>query len=462
MRKSTIIGLGIAIVAALPAMAESLSPFKVLKGAYASHKNSSVVNKVSEQGQGHKDYLRVSELASKFRPGVARTYGWTGKKWELDEEVRFTYDASGNEISELSVDADGDYSNVVFEYDSNGMVIFRESKVSYDGVNFENNKKTEFEYDPILTNVITRRTEWLWMDFGKGYDWQLVGNNYKRTITRNDDGNVTSVVISVLFQDIYDPTQRLDITYGEDGKATSITEKVLDYDGKDYFWEKGIQITDIKWENTDGQIYDPENLFLGNNRISSAHYVDEDDMDFNVTVEYADGSEAYKVTMEGFMFEDDMEKFEVEGILVYTPLENGGYISEGTTLHMGEVMYTSKEEVQYDEWGHLLLSYESETEDDETDMESTVGTVEYDENGLPTSYTVSEEYIDNRGKLVSENVFRIEYFDYVDVTAAVERVDVDADAPVCYYNLQGLPIQNPAKGSIVIRKQGTRVDKVKY
>ena len=42
---------------------------------------------------------------------------------------------------------------------------------------------------------------------------------------------------------------------------------------------------------------------------------------------------------------------------------------------------------------------------------------------------------------------------------AVERVEVDANAPVEYYNLQGVKVANPEKG-IFIKKQGTRTTKV--
>ena len=37
---------------------------------------------------------------------------------------------------------------------------------------------------------------------------------------------------------------------------------------------------------------------------------------------------------------------------------------------------------------------------------------------------------------------------------------VDADAPVEYFNLQGIRVANPSKGSLVIRRQGTKVTKV--
>lgn len=444
MRISTIIALGMTFLATFPTTAASKSPLHLLHHAKSS-KNLQTRRNAPET------HMKISEMASKLKPGVTKTYGWNGKKWILDEEISYTYDSAGNTITEKSLDAEGDYVSTVYEYDKNNKVIFKESKISSDGIYFENYKKTAIEYDPILTNVITKRTEWLWMN----EDWRLVGNNYERVITRDDNGNITSVVIAVLFDGYYDPTDRIDITYGPDGKATTISEQILNYDGKEYYWEQGQKFTDIKWKDTDGQIYDPELLFLGNNRLLSAHYEDEDDFNADVYVEYADDSEAYKVLMQM-----DMDGFIVSATMEYTPLENNGYIAEGVTSYQNQVLYSNKEEVRFDEWGHLLLAYEEEAEDDDIYFEQTVGSVEFDEAGLPIAYTVSEEYSDYPGMLVSEYAFRAEYFNYIDVTATVNDLKVDQDTPSVYYNLQGLPVDNPTKGSIIIKKQANKASKI--
>ncbi len=462
MRNSTIIALGTILFAALPTKAELSSPFRLLDQVKSGKCTAARQHAPKATQEALDSRMKLSEIASKLKPTVTKTYGWTGKKWLLDESITYTYDTSGNPIAELSVDNEGDYVSTVCEYDANGMVTFKESKVSRDGVNYDNYKKTEFEYDDILTNVITKRTEWLWMDYGKGYDWQLVGNNYKRIITRNDEGNITSVVIAVLFEGVYDPTIRVDITYGEDSKATTISEQILGYDGSDYYWEQGLKITDIEWENTDGQIYDPENLFIGNNRIKSANYVDEDDMNFDVSAEYFVDSEAYNLTMKGVLEDDEMGGIEIVGTAEYTSLENDGYIMETSTSYMGFEAYTSKEEVRYDDWGHMTLSYMEEEEDDEVYYEKTIGTVEYDEEGRPISYTVSEEYLNSFGKPVTENAFRAEYFDYIDVTASVEDLNTDVDSPVRYYNLQGMRVKHPESGAIVIKQIGNKTSKIKY
>lgn len=442
MKISTIIALGCGLMVSATAAASTVSPIKVFK---AGHKAASVKESLK--------FVKAPENVNNWKPAMIKAYGWTGKKWSLEDTYTYTYDFYGNPLTELSLDAEGDYANTVYEYDENGMVTFKESKVSSNGVDFENNRKTLFAYDPILTHLITMRTEWMWM----GGDWQLVGNNYKRIITRDDNGNITSVVIAVLFQGIYDPTQRLDITYGEDGKANSISESFLDYDGREYFWVDGIKLSDIVWENTDGQIYDIDMLFEGNNRIKSAHYEDPDDAVASVNVEYGnDGS--YIVNMEG-----EMEGLPVTQTMKYTPYENDGYRLETDAVIMGVGQYEVDEE-RYDEWGHLLLSYNEWSADDEPKViEKVIGEVEFDEDGFPVTYTVSEESYDlNTGETYKSNAFKAEYFDYVDVTSGVQSVGDAKDAPVMYFNLQGMPVRNPEPGSIVIRKQGNVSEKIKY
>ncbi|MCM1521975.1 MAG: C10 family peptidase [Muribaculaceae bacterium] len=45
-------------------------------------------------------------------------------------------------------------------------------------------------------------------------------------------------------------------------------------------------------------------------------------------------------------------------------------------------------------------------------------------------------------------------------STAIEGVIIENDAPIEYFNLQGQPVSNPTAGSIVIRRQGEKVDKI--
>lgn len=67
------------------------------------------------------------------------------------------------------------------------------------------------------------------------------------------------------------------------------------------------------------------------------------------------------------------------------------------------------------------------------------------------SYYGSKEYV---------QLYPIEY--KVASTDGINGVEVDANAPVQYYNLSGMPISNPAAGQVVIRVQGGKANKIHF
>lgn len=383
-------------------------------------------------------------LPEKMKASKVHTYGWNGNSWVTDVLYDYTFDAAGNVTVELSQDAEGDFFRTVREYNDNGKVTFEETKTSPDGVDYSNHRKTEIEYDPILTYVITRKDQWAWL-IG---DWRP-GDCYKRIINRDEKGNITSVVIAVLFNGIYDPTQRLNVTYGADGKATEISESLLNYDYStgEFFWEQGPKYTDIVWDRTDGQIYDIEDIFIGENRIKSGIYEDSEGVRMEVSVEYAGDSDGYLVTM---LVEED--GVSMTATTEYTPLENDGYIAEMKTRMMGITLISMKEEVRFDDWGLMTLQEETmEAYGNGSGYDTVTGIVEYDAEGKPAVYTVTEEYSEvGDDQVFTENIIRAEYSDYVDVTSGVSSVGVSEDSER-YYDLNGLRVTQPKKGRIVVK-----------
>ncbi|MDE7408736.1 MAG: hypothetical protein K2N09_01805 [Muribaculaceae bacterium] len=441
MRNSTVAVLGLAFVMAMPVTARQTSPLKLMKDIKARVQTMYGQSEMPETPAGkrltHK--MNVSELAGKLKWSKAKTFGWDGEEWIPEENIQYSYDTSGNIILETSEDADGIFTRVETGYDANGMRVSELSKISADGVNFENDKKVEIGYDPILTNVITRHYEWLWDG-----EWIQNGNNYERRITRDGAGNVTETVIAVLYDGIFDPTQRLKVTYGADGKATEIAEEILDYDGKEFFWVAGDKITDIVWDTTDGQIVDMDNIFAGSNRIKSGQMEDSDGLIFDLKVDYAAGG-AYTMSMTTNL--NGMSMITTSEV---TPLENDGYIVVTKAMFLGQVLLSMTQEARTDEWGLLILEQLSQEGMEGNYVEGTKGIVEYDAEGKPVTYTVISFNEDSEsGESETEYVLRAEFSDYVDVTAGVSCMEPEAVSPR-YYNLQGMPVTAPQKGTIVI------------
>ena len=438
MRIFTLIAIGGSLLFGGMADAAPHSPFAMMK---------------KEQGKNDKkrSFRRASDKAGTWKPLHEKNYGWNGKEWELEDTFEISYDFFGNTVKERSLNYDGETIVTDFSYNENNKLTFRESKISLDGENFVNSKKTEFQYDDIVTNVITMRNEWMWMND----DWKLVGNNYKRTIVRDENGNITAIVIATLFQGYYDPVQRLDITYGEDGKASHIKQSNLAYNGKDYYWVTEAELYDIVWESTDGQITSYEDIFLGNNRIRKATLMDVDKV-LNVTdVKYADDG-SYKADMT--MTDEDGT---VEGNVTYSVLENDGYQMMSTVFYPDGSTELSWEGSSYDDWGHLTLSFSSWSDGEVSIVDEFIkGTVEYDADGFPVTYTVTQESMDQNGETFTDNVFRAEYSDYADVTLGVEQSVTDSNAAIEYYSLQGVRIEKPAAGTLCIRRQGAKAEKI--
>lgn len=392
----------------------------------------------------------VDEAAGNiWRSSLQCTYFWDGT-WVPDEIHSCSYTPEGYLAREIS---DGEEGSTMTDYTWNedGRWTQEFTTHSVYGDVYENYRKVEREYDARLTSVIVSNFDWLWID----NDWEQRGNNYTRTITRDASGNITSVVIAVLYNGIFDPTQRLTVEYGSDGVAYALTQEFLTLDAENEFvWETEAVYADIVWENTDGQIYDIERLTSGSNRIKSA-----------VVKAGPQGGEEY---MEFEYYPDDMgykAKFSQDGS-VYSEVEMrllddfGSYTFTQTDYEDdGTMVYSEREEI--DAFGHIMLQEYSEAFDGEVEASGRlVGHCTYDEAyGYPLEY-YQEVYDDETDSMMP--VIKIEYLDYVDVTSGIAGVEADVDdAPVEYFNLRGIRVMPDAlTPGIYLRRQATRISKV--
>ncbi len=378
-----------------------------------------------------------------------------GEGWELADSHKLTYDAAGRVLTDETTSyEDGEiigYTREVRTYtDGFPNYATRTVSSSEDGSQWNNNQKVERTFDPRLTDVVTANRDYQWYD----EQWQLMGNNYNREITRDANGNITNVTIAVLFQGVYDPTMKLDIEYGADGKAETIRETTLTYDGTgNPVWEEGAYLTDIVWDRTDGQIYDIESLFIGENRIKSCRVRVDGDIMGDLTADYSGNGDSYHVTV--VATDDTGER--LDALIDYVDYGNGFNSFTRTTYSGGDetINHTTEVGELYDHFG--LLTHSIYKEDDET-ISQTQGIVTYEEeHGCPDTYELQELDPESMEFVPAT---RIEYSDYVDV-AGVEGIAADsADAPAEYYDLRGVRIARPAQSGIYIRRQGADVTKI--
>lgn len=400
--------------------------------------------------------------AALWRAGKETIIEWVEGEWLPSGVNTLTYDSRGNILINISESEEGFYRET-FTYDDNNQVLTDISESSGDGVEFNNYLKTTRTYDPVVQSLITANYQYMWINS----EWNQLGNNYTFTVTRNDKGNVTALERAVLYQDIFEPTERIFIEYGEDGVATSISTKNLGYDDEwNLVWIEGDKITDIVWENTNGQIVTGELLsFLtGANRIKSATVLSESET-VNIKVEYTDELGSFKSEISG---EDEYGTFHIvsqkdvidsygsynatENYHAIFPPEEEGMEPETETIDIVE-------NITYDAYGLNRLTFHSESYNGEEPeiYEWTEGIVNYDEtHGYPLDYLI-KTWDDETQELV--NMLYVEYSDYADVAGIADVEAADTDAPAMYYNLQGVRVDDPTPG-LYIRRQGNKATKV--
>lgn len=397
---------------------------------------------------------RAGDAGKIWRARQQEYYGWDGSAWELRSSYDISY--TGEKVAcEVVTDAEGGVVRSTYTYGDNSKSELVEQ--SDNGSDFQNVTKKEYVYDARVPSFVVERYEWNWMD---GSEWVQNGNNYTQTVTRNSAGNVTLMERAVLFQGIFDPTYRLNVTYGADGKASEIAESNLTYDygTSSYAWEDGDRYTDIVWHETNGQIVSLDDLSASGNLLKSAT-IDMGDGEIATTEFEYDANGGFVGKMTGG---DETESY--TSVAEYTPLDDNGSYTLNTTMTFYEdgEPYGSesyKETYEYDANGLILLEEMVYVDGEEEFVESRlVGKVEYDStNGYPASWELSYYDMDEDAMV---NDTRVVFSDYIDV-AGIGTVGADnADKPVEYYNLQGMRINAPVAGEICIRRQGSSAVKI--
>ncbi len=179
---------------------------------------------------------RAAEASVKWCAGTQKTFGWDGEGWSLEQTYISEYDSKGQVTVENVTDIEGYVTRTTNTWNDNGMLASSFTQVAEsEGEEFTESSKLTREYDDRVTDFITVNEQYTW----SGDGW-LPSNYYTQTITRNEAGNVTLMERAVYFDGILDPVYRLNVTYGEDGKASQIQSSDLTYDYStgQYSWEK--------------------------------------------------------------------------------------------------------------------------------------------------------------------------------------------------------------------------------
>lgn len=416
-----------------------------------------------------------TEAESKYKP-LKETVYTTDEDgaWQLDGEYSYKYDAEGRVTEQMQTNGE-EVLLTTTEYSADGLTKTIVEQTSADsGKKFVNSSKVVFVYDPIVTDLVVSKTRYEWDELSE--QWTAISDSFKRDITRDADGNILSLVISVPYMGSYDATEKYTNTVDPATKQIDTYKyERLSYDDNDKpFWETGEYLTDIKWNKTNGQLVSQYDEWMQwGNELKSATLAYEEDgktKSFgNISVEYT-GDGGYS---EVFLYTDEVGRTDTKKTMLDG---NGSFSIEEKTLGDldgdgkltdDEVNEWWKEVVSYDDHKNLVEDeyYELDEETNalvKTDGEKTDLTYDAEHGGaiketLTSSYDMdAQEYVPYSKVVVTE---------FTDITSGVEAVGADGSAKeTAVYNMQGMKLNAAAMnlgGMFIVKKDGKTVKVVR-
>lgn len=465
--------------------AHSQSPVAVLKAKVARSMGKKAFTDIKAPNEQRIAATRLGTFAHKFAvaPEVAHLYKPqhqieyvinedTGE-FEKTAEYTFTYTPDGEMATQI-IDDGNVITKTVYTYDENNSVTsFLITESTDGGVTFTPTEKREQTYDSYFLNFTTEKNTYEWSDD----NWVATGDAFKRTITRDADNNVTSVVISVPYDGQFEDTKRITNTFDpvtKEADTYCFDELGYNDDYTGFEWQNTDKLKNIKWFITNGQLVSDyaEWMEFGNFIKSATFVYDEDNTEVTggyITIDYkGDENFSYKEVIDYSVnfpgkevttvtYSDDNSSIVYEH-KYYEGAEEGVELTEDDVLEHEKSISTS------DKYGNLTLEANYALNDEGTELEQTDGTrydYTYDEEKGVEKEMVVNTYDYETGEYIPS--FKIVTDAYVDVvTDGINSVksNVNNNAPVEVYNLQGIRTNSATGKGVYIIRQGNVVKKV--
>lgn len=390
------------------------------------------------------------------------------QEWEKSAEYTNTYNAEGL-LSVQLVDDGSTITRTEYTYDEDQNITLMQSSVSEDGgSNFTPSEKREQTYDDYVPFLVIEKNRYEWDNNA----WQTTGDAYKRTIKRDADKNVTSVVISVPYNGGYDDTKRITNTFDPNTKkADTFKYEELDYNDDYTALEWGVtqHLKNMSWHDTNGQLVSEYSDWInyGNELEEASVYFDDNGEEYlggHIAVEYDDNG-GYNETIDYSVLYPGMDVTS----LTYTD-DNGSYVYETEYYEADEdaegvteddLQEHSQSIAQYDDHGNLVLETNSMLNEDGTELEITDGT-KYDytyDNTTDAEKEVVVSMFDYDSKEYLP-FMKIVTDAYTDITGIHQATNKAETATTQIYNLQGIRTNSTASRGVYIIRQGNTVKKV--
>lgn len=388
------------------------------------------------------------------RPESYTEYMYNGEDWEEMATINCKYDNRGNLIEE-SYTFEDITTVTVMTYDDNNMLT---SKTTYeDDVPMD---KMTYKYDPVLTGYYVER-------MGYDYDGEDWSKNYycvTNEITRDADNNITQVLRSLPMDGEFIPA------YKSEWKYDPTTKQAAEFAYYSYntmdaepTWElyDGLVYKDIEWKKTNGQLVSENmaELVEGDNLLKKCAVYFDDEFDGYITVDYVNentGDYFLRNTLNDETVGSSRQVETIDGNGSKRTIDSE-YFDDQYNFY-AEPVYQGKVETIKDEHGNVVLEamYEAVDGGEFELIDAVKYGISYDAAGNITEQVESYYDADAMDYVPSS---KIVYGDYKDVAAGIADIIAGDNAPVEYYNLQGIKVANPESG-LYIRRQGKTTTKV--
>lgn len=341
------------------------------------------------------------EQATAYRAAKTTLSAWDEdlNDWVDVISLAYTYDNQGRVILEESYDfEEPEFLNrVTYTYNSDGMRTSSLEEISEDGgETWEPSSRYDNTYDPIVTDFKTATLRYDWAG-----EWELtLGTKY--VVDRNKADVVTGVQRQANLDDEFHTIARITNTIGSDNKIEAYFNEEMQADET---WEEYVDLRNIVWEKTNGQVvaFELDDLGMGANRLKSAESYYGGEIEGTVTGEYTDDySGVLRILFDKIPGEEDsMVEFE-RGLL---PAGNGSYFESKKVSYYDEgELYEESEylAITYDEHSNILSELTvSDYDGDVFEFETLYDYTYSEEYGVPEQTIISvkmegEEYLDTK------------------------------------------------------------------
>ena len=294
-------------------------------------------------------------------PGTIEIYfSIDGESWDLESTSACTYNSDGKILTETITYSDGSVSKYTYTYDKNGMKTsyLEQAMESEESGNLENIQRKFWEYDPVVTDFVTKQEYQSWNANTNAWEQAYL---HTKVIERNKQGDVESVETRLYFAntDQYDVMEQYEMLFNDRNLVSTIIKKTLtEIAPQEYGLEEAYRFTNLEWAQC-GQVLSTENLSYGTNLAKSYDIIQNGEKVATNRTTYSPAGELFSSESVLTYIDNATETF------THKLLDNNGSYEQKFLMQFEDEIMGEKYIEKYDEYKTLTEGSYYVTEDGE-------------------------------------------------------------------------------------------------